>query len=113
MPKEIEVTKAALDDRHAICRIHKASITIVCGGHYTPEEIAAWISHIRLTECHLVHHRNRSVPLRAGYLDPSGKFSPFFRTRDIVLGQKTMLHPDTQHLFAQYENHTLGHRYRR
>ncbi len=43
MPKEIEVIKAELDDRHAICRIHKASITIVCGGHYTPEEIAAWV----------------------------------------------------------------------
>jgi len=78
-----------------------------------PEEIAAWISHIRATDCHLIHHRNRSVPLRAGYLDPSGKLTPLFRTRDIVLGQKTTLHPDTQHLFAQYEDHTLGHRYRR
>ncbi|MEC4673342.1 MAG: DEAD/DEAH box helicase [Nitrospirota bacterium] len=78
-----------------------------------PEEIAAWISHIRLTECHLVHHRNRSVPLRAAYLDPSGQFTPLFRNRDIVLGQKTTLHPDTQHLFTQYEEHTLGHRHRR
>ncbi len=78
-----------------------------------PEEIAAWISSIRSTSCHLIHHRNRSVPLRAAYLDPSGKLAPFFRTRDIAHGKGFSLHPDTKRLFANYEDRTLGPRYRR
>ena len=78
-----------------------------------PEEIAAWISSIRSTSCHLIHHRNRSVPLRAAYLDPSGKLAPFFRTRDIAHGRGFVLHPDTKRLFANYEDRTLGPRYRR
>ncbi len=78
-----------------------------------PDEIAAWISAIRSTPCHLIHHRNRSVPLRAAYLDPSGKLSPLFRTRDISHGKGFTLHPETKRLFTDYENQTLGPRYRR
>ena len=78
-----------------------------------PDEVAAWISSIRSASCHLIHHRNRSVPLRAAYLDPSGKLAPFFRTRDIAHGKGVALHPETKRLFANYEDRTLGPRYRR
>ena len=78
-----------------------------------PDEVAAWISSIRSTPCHLIHHRNRSVPLRAAYLDHSGKLAPFFCTRDIAHGKGFVLHPETKRLFANYEDQTLGPRYRR
>lgn len=77
-----------------------------------PDEVAAWISSIRSTSCHLIHHRNRSVPLRAAYLDPSSRLAPFFRTRDIAHGKGFMLHPETKRLFANYEEQTLGPRRR-
>lgn len=38
-----EVSRAQPDDRHGICRVQKASITILCGAHYTLEEIEAWV----------------------------------------------------------------------
>lgn len=83
-----------------------------------PEEVAAWINSIRSTPirstpCRLVHHRNRSVPLRAAYLDPSGKLVPFFRTRDIAQGKAFTLHPDAKRLFARYEDQTLSPRSKR
>ncbi len=78
-----------------------------------PDEIAAWITSIRSTPCHLIHHRNRSVPLRAAYLDPSGTLSPLFRTKDITHGKGFAIHPETKRLFTDYENHTTGPRYRR
>lgn len=78
-----------------------------------PEEIAAWISSIRSTSCHLIHHENRSVPLRAAYLDPTGTLTPFFRTRDITRGRGHTLHPETTRLFSRYEDRTLGPRYKR
>lgn len=78
-----------------------------------PDEIAAWISSIRSTPCHLIHHRNRSVPLRAAYLDPSGKLSPLFRTKDITHGKGFAIHPETKRLFTDYEHQTTGPRYRR
>lgn len=78
-----------------------------------PEEVAAWINLIRATPCRLVHHRNRSVPLRAAYLDPSGTLVPFFRTRDIAQGQALTLHPDAARLFAHYEAHVLAPRSKR
>ena len=78
-----------------------------------PDEVAAWISLIRSTSCRLIHHRNRSVPLRAAYLDPSGKLVPFFRTRDIAHGKGFAIHPETKRLFANYEDQTLGPRHRR
>lgn len=78
-----------------------------------PDEVATWISSIRSTPCHLVHHRNRSVPLRAAYLDPSGRLAPLFRTRDIARDHTPALHPDTKYLFTRYEDQTLGPRSRR
>ncbi len=78
-----------------------------------PDEVAAWISLIRSRPCHLIHHRNRSVPLRAAYLDPSGQLAPFFRTRDIAHGNGFTFHPETKRLFANYEDHVLGPRSRR
>jgi len=78
-----------------------------------PDEIAAWITSIRSTPCHLIHHRNRSVPLRAAYLDPSGKLSPLFRTKDITHGKAFAIHPETKRLFTDYETQTTGPRYRR
>jgi superfamily II RNA helicase len=78
-----------------------------------PDEIAAWITSIRTTPCHLIHHRNRSVPLRAAYLDPSGTLSPLFRTKDITHGKGFTIHPETKRLFTDYEHHTTGPRYRR
>lgn len=78
-----------------------------------PKEVADWINLIRSAPCRLVHHRNRSVPLRAAYLDPSGKLVPFFRTRDIAQGKAFTLHPDTKRLFARYEDQTLSPRPKR
>ena len=78
-----------------------------------PDEVATWITSIRSTPCHLIHHRNRSVPLRATYLDPSGTLSPLIHTRDITHGQGVTLHPETTRLFAHYENKTLEPRLRR
>ena len=78
-----------------------------------PDEISAWISSIRSRPCRLIHHRNRSVPLRAAYLDPSGKLSPLFRNKNITHGKGFTLHPETKSLFTQYEDQTLRPRYRR
>jgi len=91
----------------------QARLLLLSASIGNPDEVAAWISSIRTTPCHLIHHRNRSVPLRAAYLDPSGKLSPLFRTRDITHGKGFTLHPETKRLFTHYENHTLGPRYRR
>jgi GNAT superfamily N-acetyltransferase len=41
--KNVIISRAQADDRHGICRVQKASITILCGAHYTLEEIEAWV----------------------------------------------------------------------
>jgi GNAT superfamily N-acetyltransferase len=38
-----DICRAQPDDRHGICRVQKAAITILCGAHYTPEEVEAWV----------------------------------------------------------------------
>ena len=91
----------------------QARLLLLSASIGNPDEIAAWITSIRSTPCHLIHHRNRSVPLRAAYLDPSGKLSPLFRTKDITHGKGFTIHPETKRLFTDYENHTTGPRYRR
>lgn len=91
----------------------QARLLLLSASIGNPDEIAAWISSIRSRSCHLIQHRNRSVPLRAAYLDPSGKLSPFFRTRDIARSRGYTLHPETKRLFMNYEDHTLGPRYKR
>lgn len=37
------IRRAELADSENICRVHKASITALCGGDYTPGQIEAWI----------------------------------------------------------------------
>lgn len=91
----------------------QARLLLLSASIGNPDEIAAWISSIRSKSCHLIQHRNRSVPLRAAYLDPSGKLAPFFRTRDITRGRGFALHPETKRLFANYEAQTLSPRSRR
>ncbi|MCA9473797.1 MAG: DEAD/DEAH box helicase [Nitrospirales bacterium] len=91
----------------------RARLLLLSASIGNPQDLAAWLSSIRPTSCYLVHHQNRSVPLRAGYLHPTGAFSPFFHTRDITKGQSLHLHPETKRLFSQYEEQTLGNRSRR
>lgn len=91
----------------------QARLLLLSASIGNPDEIAAWISSIRSKSCHLIQHQNRSVPLRAAYLDPSGKLAPFFRTGDIARGRGYALHPETQRLFANYEDQTLSPRSRR
>ena len=91
----------------------QARLLLLSASIGNPDEIAAWISSIRSKSCHLIQHQNRSVPLRAAYLDPSGKLAPFFRTRDITRGRGFAFHPETKRLFANYEDQTLSPRYRR
>ncbi len=88
----------------------QARLLLLSASIGNPDDIAAWITSIRSTPCHLIHHRNRSVPLRAAYLDPSGAFAPLFRTRDISQTHTPPLHPETHRLFSRYEEHTLGGR---
>jgi len=71
-----------------------------------PQDIAAWLSSIRPTPCHLVRHNRRTVPLRAGYLHPTGKLVPLFRTTGIPHGHAS-LHPEAKRLFSQYEDDNL------
>ncbi len=86
----------------------QARLLLLSASIGNPQDLAAWLTSIRPVPCHLIHHQNRSVPLRAGYLHPNGMFSPLFRTRDIAKGQKLTFHPETARLSAQYEEDTLG-----
>ena len=43
MMQAVRIARARESDRQGICRVHKASITILCGIHYTPQEIEALI----------------------------------------------------------------------
>jgi superfamily II RNA helicase len=91
----------------------QARLLLLSASIGNPDEIAGWISSIRSKSCRLIQHRNRSVPLRTAYLDPSGKLAPFFRTRDIACGRGFALHPETKRLFANYEDQTLSPRPKR
>jgi superfamily II RNA helicase len=89
----------------------QARLLLLSASIGNPQDIAAWLSSIRSTPCHLVRHNRRTVPLRAGYLHPSGKLAPLFRTVGIPHGQAS-LHPEAKRLFAQYEDETLQPRSR-
>ncbi len=91
----------------------QARLLLLSASIGNPEEIAAWMTSIRSTPCQLISHRNRSVPLRGGYLHPNGKLTPLFKTKEIAQGKGYAFHPETKRLFAQYESETLGGRYRR
>ena len=38
----MRIRKATLEDREALARMHRDSISTLCAGHYTPEQIASW-----------------------------------------------------------------------
>jgi len=90
----------------------QARLLLLSASIGNPEEIAAWLSSIRPTPCHLVKHHRRSVPLRAGYLHPNGKLVPLFRSVTIPRQHGIPLHPEAKRLFAQYEDETLRPRSR-
>jgi len=85
----------------------QARILLLSASIGNPQDIAAWLTSIRPTPCHLVRHHRRSVPLRAGYLHPSGKLTPLFRSVGIPQRGSHALHPEAKRLFAVYEDETL------
>lgn len=85
----------------------QAQLLLLSASIGNPQEVADWLTSIRQTPCHLVRHHRRSVPLRAGYLHPTGKLTPLFRTVGIPHGSAAALHPEARRLFAQYEDETL------
>lgn len=84
----------------------QARLLLLSASIGNPEDLADWLTSIRPTPCHLVRHHQRSVPLRAGYLHPTGKLVPLFRSVDLPT-HRAPLHPEAQRLFAQYEQETL------
>ncbi|MGH7164590.1 MAG: DEAD/DEAH box helicase [Nitrospiraceae bacterium] len=85
----------------------QARLLLLSASIGNPQEVAAWLTSIRPTPCHLVRHHRRSVPLRAAYLHPSGKLVPLFRSVSTPHGHSAPLHPEAKRLFAQYEEETL------
>lgn len=90
----------------------QARLLLLSASIGNPQDIAAWLTSIRPTPCHLVRHNRRTVPLRAGYLHPNGKLTPLFRTVSTPHGHAA-LHPEAKRFFGQYENETLHPRGRR
>ena len=68
-----------------------------------PQEMAEWLTSIRSTDCHLIRHTKRSVPLRGLYLHPTGQLVPLLESRDIQQRKGYRFHPETKRLFSQYE----------
>jgi superfamily II RNA helicase len=68
-----------------------------------PQEMAEWLTSIRLTACHLIRHTKRSVPLRGLYLHPTGQLVPLLEIRDIQQRKGYRFHPETKRLFNEYE----------
>src|SRR5437899_12184433 len=86
----------------------QARLLLLSASIGNPQELAAWLTSIRPYPCHLVRHQHRSVPLRAGYLHPSGKLAPLFRTVAMPPSpSQAVLHPEAKRLFTQYEEDTL------
>ncbi|WP_447973195.1 DEAD/DEAH box helicase [Nitrospira sp. Kam-Ns4a] len=85
----------------------QARLLLLSASIGNPEEVAAWLTSIRPTPCHLVRHHRRSVPLRAGYLHPNGKLTPLFRSVGIPQSSQASLHPEAKRLFALYEDETF------
>lgn len=88
----------------------QARLLLLSASIGNPNELASWLTSIRPVPCHLIHHRQRSVPLRGAYLHPTGHLSPLFKARDITQGSGYTFHPETRRLFTQYELETLGPR---
>jgi superfamily II RNA helicase len=86
----------------------QARLLLLSASIGNPQELAAWLTSIRQDPCHLVRHQRRSVPLRAGYLHPSGKLTPLFRTVAMPPSPaQAVLHPEAKRLFTMYEEDTL------
>ena len=85
----------------------QARLLLLSASIGNPHDVAAWLTSIRPTPCHLIRHHHRSVPLRAGYLHPNGKLTPLFRSIGILHRGMASLHPEAKRLFAQYEEETL------
>lgn len=86
----------------------QARLLLLSASIGNPQELAAWLTSIRPVPCHLVRHQHRSVPLRAGYLHPSGKLAPLFRTVAMPPSPtQAVLHPEAKRLFSMYEEDTL------
>jgi superfamily II RNA helicase len=86
----------------------QARLLLLSASIGNPHELAAWLTNIRPTPCHLVRHQRRSVPLRAGYLHPNGKLTPLFRTIAMPPSpSQAVLHPEAKRLFTMYEEDTL------
>ncbi|HIB53564.1 MAG TPA: DEAD/DEAH box helicase [Nitrospirales bacterium] len=91
----------------------QARLLLLSASIGNPEELTTWMSSIRPNACHLIRHDNRSVPLRSGYLHPTGALTPLFKTLDTpATPDKAELHPKAQQLFHAYEQDTLGPRRR-
>ncbi|MFQ5992488.1 MAG: DEAD/DEAH box helicase, partial [Nitrospiraceae bacterium] len=88
----------------------QARLLLLSASIGNPQAVAAWLTSIRPTPCHLVRHNRRSVPLRAGYLHPNGKLTPLFRTVGIPHNRNAPLHPEAKRLFTKYEQDTLPSR---
>ena len=88
----------------------QARLLLLSASIGNPKELANWLTSIRPVPCHLIHHRQRSVPLRGAYLHPSGNLSPLFKAKDITQGSGYTFHPETKRLFTHYELETLGPR---
>jgi superfamily II RNA helicase len=91
----------------------QARLLLLSASIGNPHDIADWLTSIRPTPCTLIRHSKRTVPLRAGYLHPSGKLTPLFRSVEIPHGHANALHPEAKRLFSQYEDETLPSRSRR
>ncbi len=93
----------------------QARLLLLSASIGNPKELTTWISSIRPTSCHLIHHENRSVPLRSGYLHPDGTLAPLFKTLNTPSApEHAQLHPKAQKLFHSYQKRTLGpYRHRR
>lgn len=85
----------------------QARLLLLSASIGNPHDIADWLTSIRSTPCHLIKHSKRTVPLRAGYMDPDGKLTPLFRTIGIPHGHPNHLHPEARRLFTRYEDETM------
>ncbi len=86
----------------------QARLLLLSASIGNPQALADWLTSIRPTECRLVQHRQRTVPLRAGYLHPDGRLTPLFRTAGIPKQSRPPLHPQAKRLFSLYEKETVG-----
>jgi len=81
----------------------QARLLLLSASIGNPQDLAEWLQAIRPIPCHLIRHAKRSVPLRGLYLHPTGQLVPLFRNQDILQGKGYTFHPETKHLFAEYE----------